>query len=87
MQTLQTIRRYRNEFRLIVSSSAGLGIPLYTTWPKNICLTLSHPINITFQFLISIYGIVAYKILIPLCGRKEMFASIFCIFGLIDQMG
>ena len=81
MNLLQSFIADRDELRLIISGTTRLGIPFYTTRPKDIALTMTHTIYLALQFLVGIDGIVFHKIVIALCRSKTVLTTIFCIFS------
>ena len=83
---LQSFIADRDELRLIIGSTTRLGIPLYTTRPKDIALTMTHTVYLTLQLLIGIDRIVFHEILITLSGGKTVFSPIFGILCSMDQM-
>ena len=75
-----------DKLRLIVSRTTRFSIPLHTPRPQDICLSLTHAVNIALQFFIGIYWHLIDKIIVAFDVYKGMIPAIFRILSRMNQM-
>ena len=82
---LQSVVGDGDEFRLVVGGAARLGVPLHLSWPEHVVFAMTHPVDISFQFLVGVDGHIVGKVLIVFYGREHVFVAVLCVLGLMDE--
>ena len=64
MNLLETVTTDRNKLRLVICRTARLGVPLHTARPQDVSLAVTHTVDIAFQLLVSVDGIISHEIIV-----------------------
>src|SRR3712207_2298653 len=83
---MQSLMGHRDELTLIIGGAGGLRKPFNGARPQHVGFTMTHSVNIFFEFLVSVYGHVCRKIFIRTGSSQEVVTAVFGMSTAADEM-
>ena len=81
MDLLQTLLTDRNKLRFIIGRARRLRIPLHTSWPEHIALSLTHTVDVALQFFVCVYWHMAHESVVILDFYEGVLTTELCVLS------